>query len=124
MFRNGFRVPATVVLISLAMLAMGAIASSATAAPLKVLGFEDDSCASWVQSKDEPERRQEFVSWARGFLSGHNYANQRQQVSEVSNATVERYIEQFCRQKPQSPFTEAVYRMSDQYSGRNAPITK
>lgn len=121
MFHHGFRVPATVLLLSLVI---GSIGNCASAAPLKVLGFEDDSCASWVQSKDEPERRQEFISWARGFLSGHNYANQRQQVSEVSNATVERYIEQFCRQKPQSPFTEAVYRMSDQYSGRNAPITK
>ena len=60
----------------------------------------------------------------RGFLSGHNYANQRQQVSDVSRSTVEMYVERFCRDKPTAPFTEAVYRMSDQYSGRSAPITR
>lgn len=118
MLHRGPILATTVLLISIAM------GGTATAAPLNVLGFEDDSCAAWGRSKDEPEQRQAFIAWARGFLSGHNYANQRQQVSEVSNSTVELYIERFCRQKPQSPFTEAVYRMSDQYSGRNAPITK
>ncbi len=111
--------------LSAALLLFAVVVNSSTmAAPLKILGFEDDSCTAWVQSKDDQELRREFVSWARGFLSGHNYANQRQQVSDVSNSTVELYIERFCRQNPKARFVEAVYRMSDQYSGRNSPITK
>ena len=104
--------------LSVAMVGIAAGAQS------KMLGFDDNSCQVWVRSKGEPEQRKEYVSWARGFLSGHNYANQKQPVSDVSRGTVEQYIERFCREKPTAEFTEAVYRMSDQYSGRSAPITK
>lgn len=90
----------------------------------RLLGFDDNSCRAWVQSKDEPDVRREYVSWARGFLSGHNYANQRQQVSEVSRSTVEMFIDRSCREKPTAQFTEAVYRMSDQYAGRSGPISR
>ena len=99
-------------------------ASGVAAAQPRMLGFDDNSCQAWVGAKDDPEQRREYVSWARGFLSGHNYANQKQQVSDVSRGTVEMFIERFCRDKPTAPFTEAVYRMSDQYSGRGAPIAK
>jgi hypothetical protein len=94
------------------------------AAPPRMLGFDDNSCRAWVGSKDEPEQRREFISWARGFLSGHNYASQKQQVSDVSRSTLEMFIERFCRDNPAAPFTDAVYRMSDQYSGRGVPITR
>ena len=99
-------------------------ASGVAAAQSRMLGFDDNSCQAWVGSKDDADQRREYVSWARGFLSGHNYANQKQQVSEVSRSTVEMYIERFCRDKPTAAFTEAVYRMSDQYSGRSAPISR
>ena len=107
-----------------AVLLAGAGSGFAQPAQIRMLGFDDNSCQAWVKSKDDPEQRREYVSWARGFLSGHNYANQRQQVSDVSRSTVEMYVERFCRDKPTAPFTEAVYRMSDQYSGRSAPITR
>lgn len=109
------------VLISFAIVA---IAPEAAVAQGRLLGFDDNSCQAWVKSKDDPEARQEYVSWARGFLSGHNYANQKQQVSDVSRSTIEMFIERFCRDKPTGMFTDAVYRMSDQYAGRSAPITK
>jgi hypothetical protein len=94
------------------------------ATPPRVLGFEDNSCLAWAGSKDDSERRGEYLAWARGFLSGHNYANQKQQVSDISRGTVEMFIERFCRDKPTAQFTEAVYRMSDQYSGRGTAISK
>jgi hypothetical protein len=97
---------------------------SGSAATTKMLGFEDNSCVAWQASKDDMEQREAYVAWARGFLSGHNYANPKQQVSEVSRWTVELYIERFCREKPKGQFTDAAYRMSDQYSGRGAPIGK
>jgi hypothetical protein len=101
------------------------LALCAQAATLpRMLGFDDNSCQAWVGSKDDSERRGEYLAWARGFLSGHNYANQKQQVSDISRGTVEMFIERFCRDKPAAQFTEAVYRMSDQYSGRGTAINK
>lgn len=117
MLRRCFMLPLAALLATWGM-------SSASAAPLKILGFQDGSCQAWIQSRDDPDQRKIFVAWARGFLSGHNYANQRQQVTDVSSSTVELYIERFCREKSGAQFTDAVYRMSDDYSGRGAPITK
>lgn len=106
--------------LQLALVAVNAFA----AAPPRMLGFDDNSCRAWAGSKEDPELRGEYLAWARGFLSGHNYANQKQQVSDISRSTVEMFIERFCRDKPAAQFTEAVYRLSDQYSGRRTPITK
>ena len=117
MLKNGFR------WFLAAFLLVGAN-SGFTQSQIRMLGFDDNSCQAWVSSKEDPEQRKEYVSWARGFLSGHNYANQKQQISDVSRSTVEMYVERFCRDKPTAQFTEAVYRMSDQYSGRSAPITR
>lgn len=91
---------------------------------LKVLAFDDNSCRAWQRSADQPDLRSTYVAWARGFLSGHNYANQGQQVTDFSVNTVETYIEQYCRKTPTGRFIDAAYRMSDSYSGRNAPIRK
>lgn len=107
----------------LAML-LGTLPMAAAAAPLKVLAFDDNSCQAWQASKEEPELRQAYVAWARGFLSGHNYANQSRQVTDVSSSTVELYIDRFCREKPKAQFIDGAYRMSDEYSGRGAPISK
>jgi hypothetical protein len=111
-------------LLAVALLLVVLAPASAGAAPLKVLGFEDMSCQAWLKSKDDVEQRKAYVAWVRGFLSGHNYANQGQQISVVSSATVELYVQRFCSEKPLGQFTDAALRMSDQYSGRNAPIVK
>jgi len=100
------------------------LAGPATASGLKILAFDDNSCQAWKQAADDPDRRAAQVAWARGFLSGHNYANQKQQVTDVSAGTVERNIEQYCRNNPNGLFIDAAYRMSDSMSGRNAPIRK
>ena len=106
------------------LLALHSMSGSAATTATKMLGFEDNSCVAWQASKDDTEQRAAYVAWARGFLSGHNYANPKQQVSDVSRSTVEQYVERFCRENPKGQFTDAVYRMSDQYSGRGAPIGK
>ena len=111
-------------LLPVVLLLVALAPASAGAAPLKVLGFEDMSCQAWLKSKDDAEQRKAYVAWVRGFLSGHNYANQSQQISVVASATVELYVQRFCSEKPLGQFTDAALRMSDQYSGRNAPITK
>ena len=100
------------------------LSANVGAAPLKILGFDDMSCQAWLKSKADAEQRKQYVAWVRGFLSGHNYASQSQQVSVVSSGTVELYVDRFCSEKPLGQFSDTALRMSDQYSGRNAPITK
>ena len=100
------------------------LAANVNAAPLKLLGLDDMSCLTWNASKQDPDQRHIYLAWARGFLSGHNYANQRQQVTDVSNGTIEGYANRFCRENAKLSFADAIYRMSDEFSGRGAPITK
>lgn len=109
----------------LVVLLAGALlpASVWAATPLKLLGMEDMSCATWKKQTD-PEVREPYVQWVRGFLSGHNYANQAKQVAEVSTSTVAVFINRYCTEHAKSTVAEAAMRMSDQYSGRNAPITR
>ena len=105
------------------LLSGGALAQSAAPAT-KVLALDDMSCAHWIRTKPEPELRGPSLDWARGFLSGHNYGQPNKQVSVVSNGTIAGFIDRHCAEKPTSSIELALMRMSDQYSGRNAPITR
>ena len=100
------------------------MSGGAQAAPLKIVGFEDMSCRAWVSSKSDAETRLSYLSWVRGALTGHNYANQKQQVSALSNGTVENFVNAYCAENPKADFSEAALRMSDRFSGRNQAITK
>ena len=98
--------------------------SVSLAAPLKIIGFDDMSCRAWVKSKDDVEQRKTYLAWIRGVLTGHNYANQGQQVSSISSGTVENFVDRYCVEKPLGEFSDAALRMSDKFSGRNEPISK
>lgn len=108
------------------VLALGAafFTAASLAAPLNVLGFDDLSCTAWVKSKDDPDQRKIYVAWARGVLSGHNYALQSQQVASISSGTIEMYISRYCSRTANGLFSDAVFRLSDEFSGRNQPIRK
>ena len=115
------RMPLPCCLLLLATLcASGAV----LAAPIKMVGFDDMSCRAWIQSKDDAETRNSHLAWIRGVLTGHNYANQSQQVSSISSGTVENFVDRYCVEKPLGDFSEAALRMSDKFSGRNGPITR
>ena len=107
-------------LVALSMLSVAV----AAAAPLKLIGFADMSCRTWIASKDDAEQRAQYVAWVRGVLTGHNYANRSQQVSDISSGTVENHVSRYCSQNSKGSFSDAALRMSDQFSGRNAAITK
>ena len=106
------------------LLAAALAPTLASAAPVKIVGFDDMSCSAWIKSKDDAELRGNYLAWARGVLTGHNYANQSQQVSAVSNGTVENFINRYCVEKPSGDISEAAFRMADRFSGRNQAITK
>jgi hypothetical protein len=112
------------VLSLLLILQCAPAASAASAASLNILGFDDMSCAAWSRAKDDPDLRANHVAWARGVLSGHNYALPGQQVAAVSSGTIELNINRYCRENPTGTFSDAIFRMSDQFSGRNQPIRK
>ena len=82
------------------------------------------SCGAWVASKEDKDQRELYIVWIRGLLTGHNYANQKQQISDVSNGTVENFVDRYCASNPTGEFKDAALRMSDRFSGRNDPITK
>ena len=106
-------------------LAAGLALPGAHAAPTqKVLGFDDMSCQAWIASRDDGEQRALYLTWMRGVLTGHNYARPAQQVSAISSGTIENFVNRYCSEKPKGDFGDAVLRLSDQFSGRNAPIVK
>jgi len=97
--------------------------SHISAAPLSVLGLDDMSCAAWKKAID-PELREPYIHWVRGFLSGHNYANQSHQVAQISSDTVTVFVDRYCAEHAAATVTDAAMRMSDQYSGRKSAITR
>lgn len=109
---------------SLLLVAALLAAPVVSAAPLKVLGLADMSCTAWKKTKSDPELREPYVQWVRGFLSGHNYAHPSAQVAEVSDGTVAVFVDRYCAEHAAATVAEAAMRMSDRYSGRNAPITR
>lgn len=98
--------------------------SPAMAGELNVLGFDDMSCSAWSKSKDDPDLRKSYVAWVRGVLTGHNYAQQSQQVATLSSGTIELNVNRYCSKNPNGLFSDAALRMSDEFSGRNQPIRK
>lgn len=117
-----YRNPLSIALAVLALFVLGL--SSARAEPLKTLGFDDMSCQTWKQSKDDTDQRALYIAWIRGLLTGHNYARPSQQVSTISSGTVEQWVNRYCNDNPASSFSDAALRLSDQYSGRKSAITK
>ena len=111
-------------MLSCSLLLAVLFATSAIAAPIKTVGFDDMSCRAWVKSKDDSEQRKIYLAWIRGVLTGHNYANQSQQVSSISSGTVENFIDRYCADRPLGDFSDGALRMSDRFSGRNGAIGK
>ena len=111
-------------MLSCSLLLAVLIATNVIAAPIKIVGFDDMSCRAWMQSKDDAELRNSHLAWIRGVLTGHNYANQSQQVFAISTGTVQNFVDRYCAEKPLGEFSEAALRMADRFSGRNQAITK
>lgn len=112
------------VLCGLLLASSGLVLAQSAPPTSKVLGLSDMSCAAWVKTRNDSELRQPYLDWARGFLSGHNYAQPGSPVAVVSNGTIGVFVDRHCAEKPTSSVDVALMRMSDQYSGRNGPIRR
>jgi hypothetical protein len=102
---------------------IGLLAGSAQA-NVNLLGFDDMSCKAWIESKKDLDQRKQYVIWMRGFLTGYNYGEQGKQVSSISSGTIEQYANRYCASNPTGQFSDAVFRLSDEFSGRNQPLKK
>ncbi len=96
----------------------------AQATPINVLGLDDPSCKAWQAGATDGDLRAQQLAWLRGLLTGHNYARQQEQVSVVSNGTIENFVTRYCKDNPQGSYADGGLRMSDRYSGRDRPITR
>ena len=112
------------VLFVLIIASSGFAQAEAPSASSRVLGLPDMTCAAWSKTRSDSESRQPYIDWARGFLSGHNYGQPGSAVSVVSNGTIASFVDRHCVEKSASSVDVALMRMSDQYSGRNAPIRR
>ena len=75
---------------------------------------ENASCAAWMKSAGNKLVRAQYEFWARGFVSGHNYANASRQVrTSAFPAGDELYqiFDQYCRDNPQQSFVEGVIKL-------------
>jgi len=109
---------------SFLLLAFLVVAPAVVAAPVKIVGLDDMSCREWMRGKEDTDLHKTHLAWVRGVLTGHNYANQKQQVSAISHGTVENFVNRYCSDNPDSDFSDAALRMSDKFSGRNEALLK
>ena len=98
---------------------------------------ENASCAAWTKSAGNRLVRAQYEFWARGFVSGHNYANPAHQVKVGTfpgGDELYQYFDQYCRDNPQQSFVagtiDLVLQMRESgapaisSSGKSAPATK
>ena len=75
---------------------------------------ENASCAAWAKSSGNKLVRAQYEFWARGFVSGHNYANPARQVrvgTFPAGDELYQYFDSYCRDNPQQTFVEGAIRL-------------
>jgi hypothetical protein len=106
-----------------AFLVVGTASVLAQGKPVNILGYEDSSCGAWAQSADVKWARAQYLSWFRGFVSGHNFANPDNQahLERMPNEqTLYLYIDKYCRDNPLNPFVSAAFTLVEELRERPA----
>jgi len=109
----------------LAALPLAAAAQSKT--QLNMFAFEDSSCKKWAESRNDQYKRAYYEVWIRGFMSGHNYANPRQQVPTGGmprNEGLALFLDDYCKLNPgNSVFDAAIWLATDLRTSTPAPAS-
>lgn len=82
--------------------------------PIISIGFTDMSCGAWSESAGNRVARAQYVSWFRGFVSGHNYYNRDRQISDQrwpSESTLALYVDKWCHDNPLKAFPGAAIQL-------------
>jgi len=73
----------------------------------KMYGPGAQTCSAFLQGS--PALKQDFASWALGFLSGANFFTTATDViGRTTQQQVAGFVDGFCRQNPDVPFGEAA----------------
>ena len=104
-------------LFALAILCADA-ARAADAPPINIVfSAENAACTAWTKSAGNATLRQHYEMWARGFVSGHNYASPARQVKVgafPSGDDLYRYFDEYCRDHPQQSVVAAAIQLVEQ----------
>ena len=115
----------TIPTIAATVLASAAVIAADPAPPINIIfSAENASCSAWAKAASNKLVRQQYEMWARGFVSGHNYANPAQQVKVGAfpgGEEFNQYFDQYCRDNPQHTFVAAAIQLVEQLA---APAAK
>lgn len=113
--------------IAALLLAAAPAVAAQPAPPINIIFSADNaSCAAWTKAAGNKLVRQQYEMWARGFVSGHNYANPAQQVKVGAFPSGEdfyQYFDHYCRDNPQHTFVAAAIQLVEQLAAP-APVAK
>jgi len=77
----------------------------------KIYGAGTATCAQYLKISDDEDKKQLFLSWAQGFISGINLTNNGDVVGEFANSELlTAWLEQYCKKNPLEQFDAAVFR--------------
>lgn len=107
------------------MLAAAPAVAAETAPPVNIVFSADNAtCAAWAKSAGNKAVRQHYEMWARGFVSGYNYANPARQVKVgafPSGDDLSRYFDQYCKDNPQHSFVAGAIQLIEQLADASPP---
>ena len=104
--RLTFHVASLAVIVS-----FSAFAQTAPSKGIPVMSFSDTSCGAWVNSQKNESKRQIYLFWFRGFVSGYNYGSQTHEIpfgGMPDNDTLTLFIDKYCRDNPLNPFISSA----------------
>ncbi len=88
------------------------------AQPINIIFSADNAaCAAWTKSAGNKLVRAQYEFWARGFVSGHNYANPSHQIAVGAfpgGDDLYRYFDRFCGENPQQTFVGGAIQLIEQ----------
>lgn len=99
---------------------MSQSAYAAEQEPIALHGFSDMSCGAWMSSSSNEIHRAQYLAWFRGFVSGSNFSDRGNQVTAEQmprDATIELFVDKYCRDNPLSLFTAAAIDLTHQLRG-------
>ena len=91
---------------------------------VNIFSFADSSCNAWLKTSGNKLVRAQYEFWMRGFVSGHNFANQSRQVA-VGNFPagdmMYLYLDDYCRDNPNSSYITGAIHLVEQLREPTAP---
>ena len=77
----------------------------------KTYGAGNATCAEYLKIADDDAKKEVFLSWVQGFISGLNLSNNGELLGEFGNSEIlTAWLEQYAKKNPLEKFDAAVFR--------------